>query len=278
MKNYIIACVTLLIGSSVALAQNTPSSLKSWIDEDQKLVYFLPNPLLKLRVVHLGADDEYWDELAVDFSYSESNPEFQKASADLQAAHPGYKFVKVLISDSMGTHVSIPSLNVEDDVDTKLAIDGPYFEKNYYISRAKSAALRSEYQNPDFILVAGNVRFSAPFLKILESKELESTVCSDLLSSGKSLYSVMGQFSKLSQWIDSIGLKYDSTKEMLKVSALVSCLNVPDQSNISSFKELLSLKVEQNLNHGRIYGETSKTMMIDMLAPYNPFTTKETLQ
>jgi len=268
MKTKIIGISILftILLTSPCKAATTP--MQSWVNEDTKTVYFLPNPILKIRLNHLGADENYWDQLSIDFSYTETNPESNQAAKALEAEYPGYLFQRVLISGVEQPSISIPSLGMHESVEMKEAAEGPYYHQIYYIPKSKSDAVRAAYTDASFIALTGKVKFSIPSKKTVESIDLDSETCDQLTSSGNDLASVVQQYAIFSKQLDRMGIQYKTTKEALAKSVLMNCLDLTAPISIQSFRELLNLRIQTRRGSIKIHGETAKTVMNEVDAPF----------
>ena len=276
MKTLLHCFNFLILFSGTTFAQTeSPPALKTWTDESKKVIYFLSQPSLKVTWMHLGADDDFWDQVSIDFSYAEKNPDFNRQVQALKLAHPNDSVSEVIMSGTQDAHLTIPSLSISEDLNSLLSVQGPYFSKTIYVPKNKSILVKSEFEKSTFLSLKGKVIFSAPILKSVETSEMGSETCDTLFSDGTLLFSVFKQFLKISESIDSRSLKYDSTKESLKLSILDSCLELLPDLKVQSFDSLLRTDLQRRKESRRILGETKKMVFSRTEEPFDAVAQKE---
>ena len=278
MKTTILSLISMLALQTFAYAQTTEdrTPLKSWVDESKKIVYFVPNPVLTVHAFELNSGDpEFWAQVSVSLSYSDTNPETTAGLQALQTQYPGYLLSRALISGSGSIHVSIPSLNINEDVPSRPAVEGPYINQTYYVSKSLDAALIREFNHPNFIQVAGKINYTEHVTKQMEYEAMESNGCPSLFQNGDTFFAVLEKYAQLSQRIEAMPLHYASTKEQLKVSVLLNCLSFSSPVGISSFQELLGLRLSLNPAPSKIFGQTLGQVDERVEEAFQPYLTKE---
>jgi hypothetical protein len=236
----------LTIALGVSTAKGDPTLPTHWKREDLKKIYFAPQPDLKVSLTHLGADDEFWDQLNIDVGYTSKS--IVEQIKNLEEKYPGFEINRVVLSKTSNYHLNLPALNVDLDVDTMNGIEGPYFRFVSMVSKANSAKVKAAYQNSlsTFVKVTGNLTAQVPVLKVLERLELDDQTCDQVLPKTKAVfYDVLNNLSPIFQKIEESS-KYPVNASTLKKLVVENCVMLPAPAQINSFRELLSVRVAKN--------------------------------
>jgi hypothetical protein len=263
----ILVANLIFISSSFAVTNKQP--FKVWVDQDKKVVHFLPNPVLKLTLAKLEVDEDYWAQLSINYSYADKAGDYEENGAELKRKYPGYKFAKVLVNDVINEHLSIPVLGLDSDIKFMLSMDGPYYRETVFVPKNKMNMVEKAIKDPKFIKITGNLKINVPVLKTLEKGVLPATTCDVLLTEDQTVYSLLGQFSQVVNKISEMNLKYESTKVTLKNQVLSQCLAVPSAVQIGSFAELMNLKLEKKVVSNDFIAETKGNVFSDVQVPIN---------
>lgn len=265
MKKQIVATLMVFLMSPVFGwgSEEDPNTLpnSSWVIEEQKTVYFAPQPKLQVSVQQIAASDEYWDSLDVEMKYQASLTE--KQAEALQRKYPGYQIRRVVLGSQGEFQLEIPSAKIHETLSLSQAVDGPYLSWRAFISRAASKTVRAAIQKPGFLSLTGNIKASVPQVKVMERVELGLSVCEELTRKDGRIFDVFKSFAAISQKIDRSSTKYTTTREALKKSVLENCVEIDSVENAQSFRELLSARVIPKKPASRPYGETKLETVAD---------------
>jgi hypothetical protein len=252
----------LILMALWALAQGAPSLAATlpdhWINEQEKSIYFAPRPELQTKLTRLEADDDYWDQLEVDLVYSGNAMRAQIQA--LQAAYPGYKANRIVLSRETDHEITIPSLNLKVLVPTLPGQEGPYFQYTTFVSRSQSKKVETAYKAPDFVQIQGSVRAYVPEIKTVERIEIGSEVCDELVGGESSVFSLMKAYQLVLNRVDALSMKYPGTRDSLKRSVLDSCIELIEGNRIDNFSSLMSLQVTKRSGGRRPFGETRRVV------------------
>ena len=158
MKNLSVSLFIFLGSISICESSFAVSKVKTWRDEDKKILYYLPNPILKLKVLNLSTGDFDFDSmLDLSLSYYDPNPEQASALDELKRLNPGFTLSRSMLRPSGSIHVSIPSLGISEDINPRPGVEGPYVNNVYYLNVNQTPILRTLFHANEFIEVTGQV-------------------------------------------------------------------------------------------------------------------------
>lgn len=238
-----------------------------WTDTDQKIVFYVPRPALKVSLYPLRADDQYWDQMDVEVSYD--GVDLERQLKVLRAAFPGYRLSRPILEKSGDFHLSIPAIGVDENVETLPGSAGPFMHWVRYIPRSQSDNLRRALTTDlgAAVKVMGNVGAEVPAPQVLERVNLDDTTCSGLLEGDGTVASLIRNFSRLRVRIDGMSLKFRSTRESLERSVLEGCFLVRQNATITSFQELMSTELIPKEPAFRPRGETVSSTPVLRVVP-----------
>ncbi len=258
-------CLALLTGftSPLVLANpNLPGILAYFPEPAQMKIFVVPKPLLDLRLVSLQADDDDWEELDVNLSW-DTNSQIADGLAQLKKSYPGYDVNYPVLSSGSKIHLEIPSIQVRSDLQPSPGANGPWLQYPLVISKKESAVLEAHFSSDSNVAVlSGSVVASFPMDKVIEHVALPRAYCQKLLVGPSSLYEVIKAFPGVLRTVDDLEA-LPTTKESLKRSVLESCMILPKEVSVSSFGDLLNLKVSPSAGTDDPFGETRGLVMSD---------------
>ncbi|MCO5142928.1 MAG: hypothetical protein M9962_07555 [Oligoflexia bacterium] len=228
--------------SLVLLSQGVAQATSLWKSEEEKKIYFVPNPILKISVQEIAADQNNWYLLGIDLSYPYEHTKSQIKR--IKNDYPTYEVQKVIFENSTDYFLQIPDLGISDKVKPKPGVDGPYIGLTYFLPKSAGIKLKKGLENiDDFLNLSGSLTANVPTLQILESVEVPKNICRDLFSGNEeeTVFSIVKNFSLVSKQIESLS-KYEKNQEILKKEILRSCVEL-DRMKAQSFSDLLQASV-----------------------------------
>jgi hypothetical protein len=264
----------LLLLAFLAIPQNhaaEPEAAASshWAKPDQQKVYYSATPKLEVRLAHLGADDDYWDQLDISVRYDGASLEHQ--AAQLRDRYPGLRVHRAVAEASGEWVIRVPALGKVERIKAVQSQDGPYVNLTYFVPRERSAALRTALKNgrAAAVSIEGRLSVTIPDHRVVERVELGPEACSGFTREGRTLYHALRAFATMERELDGRPFKYESTREGLKRSILETCVELPAPREARSFKELLSSEIETGGREAaRPFGETRMVSPAQEAAPF----------
>lgn len=249
----VLSLVQSAAALSTVIAAEVPVP-RHWVNAAKKRVDYVPSATLKVVLAHNGGNDETWDSLSLDLGYGGTAGRSQFEA--LQAKYPGYEIRRAVLSRRSNYVVSIPSLGIQETIETKAGIEGPYFQYSAFIPKSKSERVRLAVQNDEAaVQVSGELTAQLPVNRVIERKELGEAVCEELVRGGVKVGDVLLKLPHAFARAEGLGARYPSTVMALKRSILNQCLELESNDSIRSFKELLEISVSRK-GGARLVGET----------------------
>jgi hypothetical protein len=174
---------------------------------------------------------------------------------------------RVILARSGDYHLSIPSLGVEEEVETKPGMEGPYFNWELLVPRKDSARLQSALADlPTFLRVTGSLKATVPQVQVVESVELPASVCQELTAQGRDLAHVVLAYPAVEKKIQEIA-KEEENRASLRQQVLRHCLELERSGWVYDFAALLKLKVSEPAAEGNFTAELKRTVQSDLAIP-----------
>jgi hypothetical protein len=263
----LMMAIALLASTRTGAASDRLPTIPHWTNDEAKIVYFVPRGLLKVELDHLGSGDQYEYHFTVELSYDGSAME--KQFGEVQMAYPGYQVQRPILEKSQETYrLMIPSIGVNAGVEVKNGPVGPWIAWDTYLNKTQAEALQARLAaDSNALRLQGELSADVPLQTTVERRELSQVTCESLLGEEASVGALIQGISALRKILDKTKFEYASTREALFKSAMSDCFQLQSDVTISSFNELLSVRLLPKRRGFHPVGETRKIAPLNKTVP-----------
>ena len=251
MKIFKCSFLALSLISSVASAKPN-----FWINGPEKTVVVAANPTLLVNVYKLEVSNEYYARMDVSLNYIGADMVSQ--IKEITSDYTDYKVQKVVLEKHGLYHLQIDALGVDENVEPKPGVEGPYIEDQVYLSRAKYKAVMDEMKaGHQLVQVSGAVSGTVPMMKVVERKEVDNSICEKLIGDDRTLGSTLSNMASVSRSaLSAIQFQYESTRDSIIRDVKENCFEVTPTGRIDSFADILAVHLTAKKLDRKIFGET----------------------
>ncbi len=231
------------------------------IDHLQKTIYTHPTPVLEMTIVEVDRNSGVL-YLTADYV----SPKTVQELDNLKLEYPGYE-IKVIYGEKKGLATFKVDQIIKVEIPMMQGQIGPLVHTAIELNGSQLKTFKTKIkQLPELVEMELPVVFRYVKNQVIESYSVKSDFCSTIKA--ETVKDMILSFSNLRK---PLTVKYDQTFLSFKEQLLQNCFQV-SLDPIQSFKDFLSLKVQDSVQLGTITGLYSKKVEAEVNQSLKPVT------